>query len=66
MKIIVDRIEGDYLVVELPNGKYKNINKNRYPDAKEGDIIDTEINKIIDNSNRKKIIQDKFNKLLNK
>ena len=44
MEAIVDRIEGDYLVLELENKKMVNIPKNILPNAVEGDIIDININ----------------------
>ena len=39
MKVIIDRFEGDYAVVELEVGKSVNIPKILIPDAKEGDVI---------------------------
>ena len=44
MEVIVDRIEEDYLVLELSNQKSVNIPKSLLPDACEGDIIDININ----------------------
>ena len=45
MKVIVDRFEGDYAVVEIAIGKCVNIPRVLVPDAKEGDIIKIEIEK---------------------
>lgn len=40
MKGVIDRFEGDYAVVELEDGKMKDIKKSLIPDdAKEGDIL---------------------------
>ncbi len=39
MKGIVDRIEGDYLVIELENMQMIDICVSRVPDAKEGDVL---------------------------
>ena len=44
MEVIVDRIEGDYLVLELENKKHINVLKELVPNATEGDIIDININ----------------------
>jgi len=39
MTVIVDRIEGDLLVVELPDGGMHNLPRAFAPDAREGDLI---------------------------
>jgi len=44
MEVIVDRIEGDYLVLELEDKKHVNVPKLLMPNAVEGDIIDININ----------------------
>ena len=44
MEVIVDRIEGDYLVLELDNQKNVSVPKVLIPKAVEGDIIDISIN----------------------
>ena len=44
MEVIVDRIEGDYLVLELETKKVVNVPKILIPNAVEGDIIDVNIN----------------------
>ena len=57
MKVIIDRFEGEYAVVEIEVGKCVNIPKILLPDSKEGDIVKIEIDK--DNSQkRKKHIQE--------
>lgn len=45
MKVIIDRFEGDYAVVELEIGKCINVPKILFPEAKEGDIIEILIDK---------------------
>lgn len=39
MKGIVDRIEGDFLVVELENLEMVDISTSRAPEAREGDVL---------------------------
>ena len=60
MKVIVDRFEGDYAVVEIAIGKFVNIPRVLVPDAKEGDIIKIEIEKK-ETEERKKYIKDLMN-----
>ena len=60
MKVIVDRFEGDYAVVEIAIGKCVNIPRVLVPDAKEGDIIKVEIEKK-ETEERKKYIKDLMN-----
>ncbi len=45
MQVIVDRIEGEFLVIELPSGEVVNIPKVLVPNAKEGDVINITIDK---------------------
>lgn len=62
MKVIIDRFEGEYAVVELDVGKFVDMPKELVPDAHEGDvieiIIDTEETK-----KRKKHISELMNDL---
>ncbi len=44
MEVIVDRIEEDFLVLELEDKKHINVPKILVPNAREGDIIDVNIN----------------------
>ncbi len=60
MKVIVDRFEGDYAVVEIAIGKCVNIPRVLVPDTKEGDIIKIEIEKK-ETEERKKYIKDLMN-----
>ena len=39
MQVIIDRIEEDYLVVELPDMSVINIPKVLLPEAKTGDVV---------------------------
>ncbi len=39
MKVIIDRFEGDFAVVELPDGEIVDLPCALFADAKEGDII---------------------------
>ena len=39
MKIVVDRIEKDFLVAELPDGSFLNLPSQLFENASEGDIF---------------------------
>lgn len=45
MTFTIDRIEGNYLIVELENGKIINLPKELIPNAKENDIYSINLNK---------------------
>ncbi len=45
MKVIIDRFEGDYAVVEIQKGSCVNIPKILLGSAKEGDVITIDIDK---------------------
>lgn len=63
MQIIIDRIEGEYAVVEIENGKLINVPKELFPNAKEGDVINISINNEETNKrkeNIEKIMNDVF------
>ena len=60
MKVIIDRFEGNYAVVEIDVGKFVNIPKVLLPNAKEGDVIKIEKDKK-ETKNRKKNIQKLMN-----
>ena len=60
MDVIVDRIEGDYAVVEIEKGKMCNLHLVFVPNVKEGDVVTITINK--DKiEERKKTIEDLMN-----
>lgn len=65
LKVIVDRIEKDILVVELEDMSFANMPQVLAPDAKEGDVINIEKD-ICETKKRQKVIAEKFNKLINK
>ena len=60
MKVIIDRFEGNYAVVEIDVGKFVNIPKILLPNAQEGDVIKIEKDKK-ETKNRKKNIQKLMN-----
>lgn len=39
MEVIIDRIEGEYLIVEIGVGAFAKISKSLLPSAKEGDVV---------------------------
>ncbi|MBQ4584079.1 MAG: DUF3006 domain-containing protein [Bacilli bacterium] len=55
MKVIIDRFEGEYAIVELELGNFVNIPKILLPNAKEGDVVKIEIDKNETKFQRKKI-----------
>lgn len=70
MKGIVDRIEGDYVVLEIGE-EIKNIEKKKFPEEiKEGDIVEFRENKFIilreKTESRKKYMEELFNELKDK
>ncbi|NTW96628.1 MAG: DUF3006 domain-containing protein [Erysipelotrichaceae bacterium] len=62
MKVIIDRFEGDYAVVELPNETFIDVPKALFPDAKEGDVIDVSVDKE-DTERRKAKIEELMKEL---
>lgn len=63
MQVIIDRIEGEFAVVELDDGSILDVPKSLFNDAKEGDIIDISINhKLTDERNKevKNLMDDLF------
>ncbi len=62
MKITVDRFEGDFAVVELPDGKMVNIPKILIPDANEGDVVSVCVD-AAETSKRKERISSLMNDL---
>ena len=60
MKVIIDRFEGEYAVVEIEVGRCVNIPKILLPNSKEGDIVKIEIDKL-ETEERKKNIQELMN-----
>ena len=63
MQVVVDRIEEEYIVVELEDGTIVNVPKVLIPTAKEGDLVDIYINRDdTDKKNEevKKLMDDLF------
>lgn len=57
MQVIVDHIEGNYIIVEIGVGNMAVIPKKLIPNAKDGDVIDININNEKTN-NRKEYISE--------
>lgn len=55
MEVIVNRIEGNYLVLELENGNVVDVPKELIPEAKEGNIVNIIIDKEKTDTRRKKM-----------
>ena len=63
MKIIIDRFEGDFAVVELPNGQMIDCPKALLPDnAKEGSILNIVLDEAATNEKLQKVTE-RMNKL---
>lgn len=62
MKVIIDRFEGDYAVVEIDKGKFVNLPKELVPNAKEGDIVIIRVDREETNK-RKEHVKDLMNQL---
>lgn len=60
MDVIVDRIEGDYALVEIEKGKMCNLPIELVPDVKEGDVVTIAINKD-KTKEKKKTIEELMN-----
>ena len=60
MDVIVDRIEGDYAVVEIDKGKMCNLPLELVPNIKEGDVVTITIYKDKTEA-RKKTIEELMN-----
>lgn len=43
MKVIIDRFEGEYAVVEIDVGNCVDVPKVLFPNAKEGDVVEIKI-----------------------
>lgn len=62
MQVIIDRFEGQYAVVELPDRTMVNIPKILLSDAKEGDVISIAIDAVA-TAERKKEMQKLMNEV---
>ena len=59
-KMIVDRIEEDFIVLEIAEGEFINIPKKLIPEAKEGDFVEIKVN-----NEESQIQEEKINYLMN-
>ena len=55
MKVIIDRIEGNYAVVEISKGKILNVPKELFTGANEGDVVEIKVLKKETEERKKKI-----------
>ena len=45
LKIVIDRIEGEFAVCELENGEFINAPLKLFPDIRDGDVIDISVDR---------------------
>lgn len=63
MKLIIDRFEGNFAVIELPNGQMIDCPKALFPNnAKEGSILNISVDETATNDKLKKVTE-RMNKL---
>jgi hypothetical protein len=62
MRIIVDRIEGEFVVAELPDKTMLSVPLRLFPDAAEGNVYDI-IKNTDETADRLERINEKFNRL---
>ena len=55
MKVTIDRFEGAFAVVELPDKTFINVPKQLFSEAEESDVIDITIDKNETNERKKRI-----------
>ena len=55
MKVIIDRIEGDYVIVEIGVGKIISVPRILFQNAKEGDVFKIEIDREETNARKEKV-----------
>lgn len=60
MQVIIDRFEGDYAVVELPDGTFVDMPRILLEDANEQDVLD-----IIVNTEQTTMRKNRINELVN-
>ena len=65
MKVVIDRFEGEYAVVEMEDRTMVNLPKILVPDAKDGDVIKIEID-VEETEKRKQEIEQLMNKIWKK
>jgi len=62
MKVIIDRFEEDYAIVEIDVGEFAELPRVLIPDANEGDVINISIDKE-NTEKRKEVILDLMNQV---
>jgi hypothetical protein len=62
LKVIIDRFEGDFAVVETEDNEYVNLPRVLIPDAREGDVVNISID-IEETENRKENIKHLMDEL---
>ena len=55
MRVVIDRIENDRIVVELPNKETVNVSRRLFSDAEEGDIYIMDKDSAANKTRRKQI-----------
>ena len=55
MNVIIDRFEGGFAVVELPDKTTANIPRDLLPDASEGDVVTISVNRAATEERRQRI-----------
>ena len=55
MDVIIDRFEGDFAVIELPDRTIVNVPRILLPDASEGDVVSIHVNKAATEERRKRV-----------
>ena len=63
MRVVIDRFEGDFAVVEICENQFANLPKILVPDAKEGDVI---LITMEDNTNKLKENKERLHRLFRK
>lgn len=62
MKVIIDRFEGDFAIVEISEESFANIPRILVPDAKEGDTVLI----TIENNEKSKENKERLHRLFNR
>ena len=62
MKVIIDRFEGNFAVVELPDSSHVQLPAVLVPDAKEGSIISIEVD-VAETKRRAQAVEELMNDL---
>ena len=57
MRVIIDRFEGDYAIVELEDGSFAQLSVKFLPGAEEGDVVEIKVDRE-ETVRRKKLIRE--------